>query len=400
MVSDANVNEFSLAINPTDPMTAIITANDYDAGSYPVGPTSYRMHGLWGSIWTTHDGGQNWAHQYVTGRFLENSPFFGQEFLGDMVVTYGADGTAYIAGIAYASTGTSHHKLFVMSSSDGDNWNEPVIVDQHVILPEFHDKPALLVTDKNRLVLVWNFGYGPVARNPTATAGNDMKWATSDDGGATWETGEFSFAGSGISAALTQTPDGVIHAVYRTYSPLAILYQQSDNGQDWTTPISLVQLHSASTATPDANYRTFVLPDVTSTDDGNVWMIVANKDDNGDGEVIVMNSTNGVHWNTTRIDDGSQAGRYLAAIGSFNNTVVATWLDRGVANGTGAYHLMAATFDGSWQRTQITSAESPPGSAFFIGDYMDVDLLEGHVYMAWPDLRNDSTDLYAARLSL
>ncbi len=404
LVDGPSANEYSVAVDPTDPLTAVVTANDYEGGTVDVAGFPYQHHMLWGSIWTTHDGGASWAHQYVPGRLDEpGSPLWGQEYVGDLVVIFDDAGTAHIAGIGYGGTGPARHKLFVMSSSDGDAWTEPVIVDAPAAGLEFHDKPALLATSTGRLVLVWNYGGGYPPREPLENEADDMRWAVSDDGGKTWLAGQFDDAGSGISASLAEAPDGTIHATYRTYSPLGVMHRSSSDGTDWGPETTVVQLGSPDTATTNANYRTFALPDLTITPDGRLHSIIADKDGQGHGEILVSTSDDaGATWTTSRIDGGDEAsGRFLAAIDSHNGTLVAAWLDRRDDPADASYDLWMATNTGDgWREQKVSAAPSPPGEAYFIGDYIEVSVHGAGVYVAWPDLRHGNVDLYVAHLRL
>jgi len=412
-LSGPGVNEFSVAVHPLDPDNAIVTANDYGAQE---NPALRAVNRLWGSWWFTKDGGLTWTKRTLPGMLPElSSSLSSYFFVGDLVVAFGPDGTAYVAGIAYsivvvpgvAAIPVYRNALFLARSTDGgETFSEPALVDSYHTEAAFHDKPALAVDAEGRIFLVWNF----MDQGQRGSPGDQgMRVAASEDGGSTWRTEWISRNDWGISASIAVGPDGAVNVAWRAYEPDAIRFSRStDHGRTWSPTVEIHRMANLPLVLPNTSYRAFALPTLAARPDGMLLAIFPDAGEHGDSDVFLARSRDdGATWTLARLNaDGTRTAQFLPTLAAApDGRVVAAWLDRRDDPSDKTYHLYAAVSDdgATFREFRVTTAASREAGdgTLFIGDYLGAAIGGERVYFAWPDLREDGKSrLWAGALRL
>lgn len=223
-------NETTLAINPADNDNWVAGANDY-SGDNVLGGRAQSSCGVYSSA----DAGQTWTHQ-----ILPAQPGFNMG--GDPSVAIDQNGNIYYACMnknrVLPSFNIDEHAMYVFKSTDGgQTFGPPTEVVSSVTLPGSHDKEMIatgIVSDK--VYMAW-------------FDGNDIRFAASDDGGATFDAPaaseglEVNDAGTGQGAVIAtrfmpgagDTSDNEhVYVAWLDTSNNRILFDRStDNGQSF-----------------------------------------------------------------------------------------------------------------------------------------------------------------------
>jgi len=170
--------ETTIAVNPTNPLNLIGSANDsqsiFNAGGQIVSATQYsRAH-------VTFDGGQTWTDYVV--------PFNTNQFTltGDPAVAFDADGTAYLATLGYTDN-AAPDILAAHTADGGQTWSVPARVaagsGTATGAEILNDKPYIAAWGHGNAIVTWTeFTYG----NNHNFNGSPIFAAVTHDGGNTW----------------------------------------------------------------------------------------------------------------------------------------------------------------------------------------------------------------------
>jgi hypothetical protein len=176
-------NETTIAVNPTNPLNLIGSANDYQVivknnGVFLVGFN--RAH-------VTFDGGRTWTEYPV--------PFQGYNETSDPAVSFDADGTAYFSNLAYVSpphltgNGTTPDVVVSHSTDGGKTWSAAVRVAKGVgsvaphSLEVFPDKEYIVAWGHGNAIVTWTqYRFGPTGVFVDAP----IYAGVTHDGGNTW----------------------------------------------------------------------------------------------------------------------------------------------------------------------------------------------------------------------
>jgi hypothetical protein len=177
-------NETSIAVNPTNSLNMIGSANDYQlflSSGGTVNETIYsRAH-------VTFDGGKTWTTYPID--------FHGYIATGDPAVSFDANGTAYLATLGFvfsqgASGVTTPDVLVAHSSDGGKTWSTPVRVAHGTgtfTSPGiFNDKEYVTAWGNGNAIVTWtvfNDGKGG------SYISSPIFDAVTHDGGNTWTAG-------------------------------------------------------------------------------------------------------------------------------------------------------------------------------------------------------------------
>lgn len=218
-------NETSIAVNPTNPLNLIGSANDYQlnpSSGGQVNETAYsRAH-------VSFDGGKTWTTYPIDYSSYAST--------GDPSVAFDADGTAYLATLGFvwsSGLGTTPDVLVAHSTDGGKTWSKP----SRVVAGTGSDASVGLFNDKE-YIAAWGHGNAIV----TWTEFNDGQLGSyinspiydsiTHDGGQTWSTpqeisGSASFC-YGVETATacdqdqvsvpTVAADGSIYVAFENYA--------------------------------------------------------------------------------------------------------------------------------------------------------------------------------------
>jgi hypothetical protein len=169
-------NETAIAVNPTNSLNMIGSANDYQrkvsAGGSVLTTVFSRAH-------VTFDGGKTWTTYPV--------PFNGYKFTGDPSIAFDDEGVAYLATLADGGNNTPD--VVVSRSADGGiTWSTPVLVaagkGSFFGRSIFHDHPVLAAWGDGNVIVTWiKYVIGNRAASLVTVPLVD---AVSHDGGRTW----------------------------------------------------------------------------------------------------------------------------------------------------------------------------------------------------------------------
>jgi hypothetical protein len=145
-------NETSIAVNPTNPLNMIASANDYQLRLNPGGrineTTFSRAH-------VTFDGGQTWTTYPIYYR--------GYTSTGDPGVAFDASGRAYLSTLGFTwSQGPGvviNPDILVATSTDGgQNWSQPARVAHgtgSIGVGIFNDKEYITAWGDGNAIVTW-----------------------------------------------------------------------------------------------------------------------------------------------------------------------------------------------------------------------------------------------------
>lgn len=175
-------NETSIAINPTNPLNRIGSANDYQVGSTPGG---HYMETNFPRAHVTFDGGQTWTTYPV--------PFNGYNAASDPAISFDAEGTAYYSTLAcvfpQGGATQTHFDVLVAHSTDGGKTWSTVQVNNDpgggsgLSGGHFNDKDYLVAWGNGNAIVTWTiFTYDVQTRYSSSP----IYASLTHDGGKTW----------------------------------------------------------------------------------------------------------------------------------------------------------------------------------------------------------------------
>jgi hypothetical protein len=331
---------------------------------------------------------------------------------GDVNVGFDGHGITYLTSLAGSTTMNGH---FVLTSTDGLNWSEPVnIVSSH--WDEFRSRSSLVVDKRlsgpnaGSVYLFW------VYTNSVAPGWHGIHGRLSRDGGATWSedfvvSGEHIWATLGTSADIGT--DGVVYVAWEyteqalwSNQPQLYLVRSTDYGATWSPEHLISGAPAQYIGGPDWKYRERVL---TAAADCSVLRIdehprIAVSPLNSDHVYAVWNDSRwesaitdclgpgkhsdiafsrstdgGQTWSpVTRLNDdaiGNGVDQWQPAINtSADGTIGVTWYDRRYAPDPYFYDVAyTQSTDGgvTWTPNErISDVSSNPDS---LPDYKDID---------------------------
>jgi hypothetical protein len=203
-------NETTIAVNPTNPQNLIGSTNEYPSQAQSIINDIGFLHAH-----VTFDGGQTWAEYPI--------PFDQQLYTSaaDPAVAFDADGTAYLAALAFKvnpdGTVNSPDLLVAHSGNGGRRWPTPVLVAAGSGTLSgagvFNDKDYLAAWGHGNAIVTWtHFDQGPGG----AVIDNPIFASVTHDGGTTWTT-PAQISGSLVhdqGSVPVVAADGSIHVVF------------------------------------------------------------------------------------------------------------------------------------------------------------------------------------------
>jgi hypothetical protein len=450
-------NETSIAVNPTDPLNRVGSANDYQLALTPGGRA---QETVFSRAHVTFDGGRTWTSYPINYKNYAST--------GDPAVAFDADGTVYLATLGFIwSQGNGccvNPDVLVAHSSDGGkSWSKPARVasgsGSFGSVGTFNDKEFLTAWGQGNAIVTWtqfNDGVGG------SYISSPIYASVTHDGGNTWSkpveiSGSADFcAGAQGGTACDQdqgsvpvvAADGSIYVAFINYanSPdgrdqYLVVRLDPNTGQPVAGPYLVSGMFDGFTDYPisiderptyqDSQFRTWAVGNITA-DPTNaahlavVWSDMRNSQFPAprdpyqavtNSDIIVSQSMNGgVTWTTplSLAASGDQFmpwGTYdasgLLRIGYFDRSYDA-------ANHKYGYTLATETAQGSltFAMTPVTTALSDPTRntrwfsgrtpnpdfphpTTFLGDYSGIAAGPADIASYWTDMRE--TACFAGR---
>jgi hypothetical protein len=443
-------NETTLAVNPTNPLNIIASANDYQLITSSGGTLKET---IFSRAHVTFDGGQTWTTYPINYKNYIAT--------GDPAVTFDANGTAYLSTLGFLfSQGpfccTNPDILVAHSTDGGKTWSTPERVAHGTGTFSspgiFNDKEYVTAWGKGNAIVTWtvfNDGKGGITIN------NPIFAAVTHDGGNTWTTGTeisgsapFCIGAQGGTACdqdqfsvPTVASDGSIHVAFESLAnsttgrdQYLVVKVDPTTGKRIAGPYQVAQLIDGITDYPidaegrqtyqDSQFRTNSAGNITA-DPTNaqhlavVWSDMRNSTlpapsdpyaAKTNSDIVVSQSTDGgLTWLTPTVLQAS--GDQFMPWGAYDASgkLHIGYFDRSYdpANHQFGFTLASETTAGSlnFTFTQVTTTLSDPtqgdrwfsgttvNSSFphpssFIGDYSGINVGANGVVLLWTDMRN------------
>jgi hypothetical protein len=443
-------NETTIAVNPTNPLNLIGSANDFQVVVHG-GEVYYTQYAR---ARVTFDGGHTWTTYPI--------PFHGYNITNDPALTFDADGTAYLAALGSVTTpnpfhgnqiGTAPDILVARSTDGGQSWFDPVRVAAGTGTfgeeETENDKSYVIAWGHGNAIVTWTqFHYGPKGDR----IDNPILASVTHDGGVSW-TAPVQISGSFINdqfSVPTVAADGRIYVAFISYdsasAPLfrphyEVVQVDPATGQALGSAVEVGLVYNGINDYPfnvfgrqtyqDSEFRSNEAGNLTA-DPANplhlavIWSDMRNNpypdaelpsldpyQVQTNSDIIVSQSFDGgLHWSVPAAiaspnDQFQPWGAYDAS-----GHLQIGYYDRSYdpANHEYGYTLASETAPGSLNFTfqQVTTALSDPtqGDAFpivvtvnsnfpsattFLGDYSNIAVTPTGVAALWTDLRVPST---------
>ncbi len=443
-------NETTLAVNPTNPLNIIASANDYQLITSSGGTIKET---IFSRAHVTFDGGKTWT----------TYPIFDKNYMatGDPAVAFDASGTAYLSTLGFLfSQGifccTNPDILVAHSADGGKTWSTPVRVASGTGTFSspgiFNDKEYVTAWGNGNAIVTWTVfhdGFKGITIN------NPIFDAVTHDGGNTWTTGTeisgsapFCIGAQGGNACdqdqfsvPTVASDGSIYVAFESLANATtgrdqylVVKVDATTGQRVAGPKQVAQLIDGFTDYPidfegrqtyqDSQFRTNSAGNITADPTNPLHLAVVWSDMRNstlpapsdpyqattNSDIVVSQSTNGgMTWSAPTVFQAS--GDQFMPWGAYDASgkLHIGYFDRSYdpANHKFGFTLASETSAGSlsFTFTQVTTTLSDPtqgdrwfsgttvNSNFphpssFIGDYSGINMGANGVVLLWTDMRN------------
>jgi hypothetical protein len=441
-------NETTIAVNPTNPLNLIGSANDYQNVYGPNG--QFVSHTVYSRAHVTFDGGQTWSNYPVPF----NTSLY--TITGDPAVAFDADGAAYLATLGFNYlpdhvTTTPADVLVAHSANGGQSWSVSVRVaagSGTATGAEINnDKEYIAAWGHGNAIVTWTeFMYD---RNRNFT-GSPIFASVTHDGGNTWtaplqiSAQKLGFQGNQASVPVVAADGSLYVAFINVEQPsfenardqYLVVKVDPATGKAVKDPVKVADLVDGHEDYPvnvdnrstyqDSEFRTWAVGNITA-DPSNalhlavVWSDMRNStlpaptdpyQAKTNSDIVMSQSFDGGNiWSAPTAlaipnDQFMPWGAYNASgqlqIGYFDRSY-------DPANHKYGYTLASETTPGSlnFSEQQVTTALSDPtqGDAFFfttgnpnfpratrfMGDYSNIAISSNGVAAFWTDMRLQAT---------
>ncbi len=252
---------------------------------------------------TSTDKGQTWTHGFLPGITVAEGGTWAR--VSDPAVAYDAKHQKWLVTGLVIDANVNGRGVVVSSSSDGTNWNDPVIAvgndgkgydKEWIVCDSFASSP--------------HYGSCYVEVDVTST-GNTIVMATSTDGGQTWGAPKTPANNpSGLGGQPLVQPDGTVVVPYSANFSSQRAFRSIDGGASWTAPvlISNVTDHGAP------GMREEPLPSAELDAAGKIYVVWDDcrfRTGCSSNDIVMSTSKDGVSWSAvTRIPiDPVNSGR-------------------------------------------------------------------------------------------
>ena len=442
-------NETTIAVNPTNPNNVIAGANDYR-----VCCDFTNLNDATGWAYYSFDGGATWSNVQLPGLTAETgatAQLKKFDSAGDPVLSFGPDGTAYYANIAFSRVSPVSGIIVSTSTDGGQTWSDPNVVAYTDAGNFLHDKVWIGAGPDGKVVVTWTrFSLGP---HGAGYLSSPIVGAFSKDHGKTWNRQGFPISDNAHpfdqGSQVQYGPDGALYVAYEGASPATgystdamVIARSTDDGMTFQTK-ELARVYDDNDCYPifagrqtlsDMHFRLNSYPSM-SVDPVTGEISVAWTDQQGSGScgtghasftgttsnqvklvhaqwAALSSATPVVHVTTTAPD------KVFPAVASRNGKITVTYYTRDYAIGSAAPvchvrtndarganvtpspsansvcldYAAKSSADGFGAQVRLSTESSNPFVQFadggFIGDYSQVALgSNGVAHAAWTDFR-------------
>lgn len=438
-------SETWIAINPTNPLNIVATAND---NNYLGGKGGWRMNS-----WYTLDGGKNWTSSPTPpnlGVYI-NAPTSGSMTIFDPGIAFDAEGRlVYTYGytqILSSGTTDGDNGVFAVSSTDGgQNWYgwgkdypiSAIALSSNEPSSPFHDRYTLGCDNvsntnyRNRFYITWQ----RFQSNP------GISFSYSTDYGASWSSPSIIGTGSTQAPMPTVGPDGEVYVswINNVYpdEAQAIVRKSTNGGANWGNTILAQSVYSIGTRNSQSSRFTLTdkqgirvsSPPQIAVDCSNgnyrgyVYVVQAGRESSGGlNHIYVSRSQDGGKtWKKMIVDDNKYGNdMFFPSITVDPKTgVVAVFYyssQNDPQNNQGVDGYISFSKDGgnTWNVLRVTPTtwylngpedvmpQGDPGNIYW-GDYTSITSYDGVIYpLFWmptsPTGNYFSLDLFTAPIS-
>jgi len=364
-------NEPSIAVSTRNPLHLLAAANDYRSVDIPFNapsrPDEEETGDAWIGIFKSKDGGNRWWSTLLDGYpQLTNStsPLKGFQAAADPVVRAGNNGMFYATGIVLNRGANPLGGVWVARFIDNNNSEvgDPIVYLDTKLLQQgtsgqFIDKPWFAVDPKPNGLQCTVAGQTFPAQNLylayTVFVGGDnnirtkMMFARSQDCGATWGSPVKLSETFPINQGATIVAGSNSNTVYVAWRRFAagndpnsiILAKSSDGGKTFTKGTAVANITPFEQGTGSASIRTNAYPAMAMDGNGRVYIAWSQRNVNGDGRLVMINSTDGLSWTATvevapLADRGHQ---FMPAMTFADGILTLAWYDLKQDHSVGTY---------------------------------------------------------------
>ncbi|MBI2837888.1 MAG: exo-alpha-sialidase [Acidobacteria bacterium] len=397
-------NEFSVAVNPANPLNLVAGANDYRLYE-----SSENRYDGSGGFYRSIDGGKKWTAGYLPGLVRGNSVAPGiYQSAGDPAVAAGPNNVFWYANIVFnrppgarpaARPTEEANGIAVSRSSDGGaTWVTSFVDQSPAGGTVFNDKEWIAAHPKNPLVayVTWTKFTGGSSR---------LVYSGTTNGGSTWTAAApITSRASNQGSVGWVGADGRLHVVWETYgfSRNSVAYAVRSGSKFGATRLlaTIDDVPSPFEWAGSTGFRTNSFPAFAL--DGSILHVVWPNSNGVDADVLYICSTDaGSTWSTpvAIVDDLSD--QFFPWVAARDGVVAVSYLDHNGETGSSYHASMVTSADGgaTWSmpiRLSTKSSDPSAGNLFkypdcipsFIGDYTGIALgADRRAHPFWMDIR-------------
>ena len=383
--TQGNQNESPIVASPLNPSLVFVGANDHRSNTWKAG------------FYRTTNAGITWMDA-----LLARGPQNQCEFAGDPGIAVDGTGRVYAT---YLTTACSGYAIYTHTSIDnGATWSEAVgaapvqgdIADKCLTACDYSPGSPYL----NNHYIIWQ-GFQ-----------NRIRLSRSTNGGGSYSAPIIISSVVGCAfPCLAVGPNGEVYATwFRTESHDIYFDRSLNGGVTWGNDVFVQHWTSSDSVGACSEFRVYEYPAIAcdisnSPYRGYVYIVwFASRDGTGDMDIGFNRSVDGgVTWSdSVRLnDDNTTRAQWWPWIAVHPETgdIGIAWLDKRQDPQDCKYSIWGTiSTDGgdTWcPNLQISDSLVDPSDSDFLGDYTGTTFCNLGFFSAWPDPRNDISDVYA-----
>ncbi len=383
-------NEPSIAINPQNNSIIVIGANDYRLVA--------QGFDAWAGVYTSNDSGRTWTDRLIPGFPGSNTTnaLTGFGVASDPALAFDSQNNLYYVGIVFNRQPSGNGvdgTVFVSRSTDhGKTFTQTVVVAQGHGSNPFNDKPYITTDRTTGTVYV---SWTKFTRT-TAT----IQLSKSTDHGLTW-TSPLTLSNSGVNqGSVPAASHGKVYVAWFDDVNNAIkIAKSTNNGTSFSSPQLLASITPLPSPFPNSLFRVNSFPSASvDPENANRLTVIFPDYSSGNSDIKSVSSVNGgVTWTgPVKVnDDNTNHDQFFPWATIDSGVIHVVFYDRRedpANHSINVYYSASNDWGTSFITNQkLTDVASDPDLGFggqFIGDYIGLSVVQGHVHGVWTDTRN------------